>query len=208
MLKSKSTRAVLTSFALLIGSTTSAFAASLQLGVSQTASGITGSTATINTLSPSTSYTYGNTYFAPTSPITGSSYGFYDDYIFSIPAASANSITSTFNLSDIFGINNLQVRLYSANQPTLPQLGFPVNGGIVNGWTQAIAPGVTTALIQTTALGAGNYVLEVRGNVTGTSGGSYAGVFNVAAVPVPAAAWLFGTSLIGLAGATRKRKIA
>jgi hypothetical protein len=35
---------------------------------------------------------------------------------------------------------------------------------------------------------------------------SYTGEISVAAVPVPAAAWLFGSGLIGLAGASRRRK--
>ncbi|TGD71959.1 VPLPA-CTERM sorting domain-containing protein [Mangrovimicrobium sediminis] len=32
--------------------------------------------------------------------------------------------------------------------------------------------------------------------------------FNVSAVPVPAAVWLFGSALLGLTGVTRRRKAA
>lgn len=37
--------------------------------------------------------------------------------------------------------------------------------------------------------------------------GSTAGTFNYTTVPVPAAAWLFGSGLLGLAAKTRKRKL-
>src|SRR5262245_61613817 len=56
-----------------------------------------------------TSDTYGRTFSAPTTQIPGSSFGFYDDFIFHIDGAVANSVTSTINLADVLGINNLQV---------------------------------------------------------------------------------------------------
>ena len=72
------------------------------------------------------------TYFtgeSPTTTIPGTpspGFGFYDDVVFSISGATANSITSTLNLGDLIGISDLQVRLYSASlNPSLPVFGKP-----------------------------------------------------------------------------------
>jgi hypothetical protein len=48
-------------------------------------------------------------------------------------------------------------------------------------------------------------VLEVRGDVTGTSGGSYAGTLNLQPVPLPAAAWLLISGFAGLVPLVRRR---
>jgi hypothetical protein len=79
----------------------------------------------------------------------------------------------------------------------LPILGKP-DGTVIDGWTTVIAPGSSVSVISPINLGAGTYVLEVRGNVFGAAGGSYAGVLNVAPVPVPATLWLFGSAIGGL----------
>lgn len=47
------------------------------------------------------------------------------------------------------------------------------------------------------------YNLTIVGDATGLAGGDYTG--SITAVPVPAAAWLFGSALIGLAGMSRRR---
>lgn len=48
------------------------------------------------------------------------------------------------------------------------------------------------------------YTLKITGNITGDDGGSYAGL--VTAVPLPAAAWLFGTALLGGAVVARRKQ--
>jgi hypothetical protein len=166
-----------------------------------------------NTLGISSSSTYGHTFQSPTLVIPDTiglsssapgGFGFYDDFLFTIPAASTNSITSTIGLSNILGIENLQVRLYNAalNSP-LPVLGTP-NGVVIEGWTTLIAPGSSISIVSPASLNAGTYVLEVRGNVVGSAGGSYAGVLNVSDVPLPAALWLFGTAIGGLVVVRRR----
>jgi hypothetical protein len=202
---------------LSIGTIATASAAPLALGYSQTYNGttnvLTGSGA-INALGVSSSSTYGHTFDSATQVIpetTGLStsvpggFGFYDDFLFTVPAASANSIVSTIGLSNMLGIENLQVRLYNAAQNTpLPVLGTP-NGIVIEGWTALIAPGSSLSIISPSNLSAGTYVLEVRGNVTGSAGGSYSGVLNVSPVPVPGALWFFGSALGGMLALRRQR---
>jgi hypothetical protein len=173
-----------------------------------TGSGVT------SVLSVPSSAIYGNTFGTPTSVISGSTsvahpagFGFYDDFLFTITSASANSITSTLNLGVLSGVNDLSVRLYAKSTNTFPVLLSPVSPPI-DAWSTPYSAGpgqtFTVAILPATALAAGTYVLEVRGNVTGAAGGSYSGTLNVDAVPVPAAAWLFGSSLIGLVSLRRK----
>jgi hypothetical protein len=161
------------------------------------------------------STSYAHNFSAPTTTIPGSpgsGYGFYDDFLFTIAGAQTNSITSTIDFAGILQINNLQVRLYNAAGNTFPVLGAPYNCpgiscSLIDAWSSPVNYGPTTgtvSVLPTTLLSAGTYVLEVRGNVVGAAGGGYSGVLNVAAVPVPAAAWLFGSSLIGLMSLRRK----
>jgi len=159
------------------------------------------------------SFSYAHTFNSATTKIPGSintnnplGSGFYDDFVFQITSASANSITSTIDFSGILQISNLQVRLYNAAGNSFPVLGAPFTAPI-DAWSNPVNYGPTTgtvSVLPTTQLSAGTYVLEVRGDVVGASGGSYSGVLNIAPVPVPAAAWLFGSSLLSLVSLRRK----
>lgn len=217
MLNKQSLTSVAVASLLSIGASAPVSAAALTLGYSQTYNGSTNVLAgagTINPLGVSSSSTYGHTFDNPTpiipdtiglsSSVPGG-FGFYDDFLFTIPAASTSSIASTIGLSNILGIENLQVRLYSAalNSP-LPVLGTP-NGIVLEGWTTLIAPGSSISIISPSSLSAGTYVLEVRGTATGTAGGSYSGVLNVTPVPVPGTLWLFGTAIGGMLALRRRR---
>ncbi|MCL4472128.1 MAG: FxDxF family PEP-CTERM protein [Sulfuricella sp.] len=146
------------------------------------------------------SLNFGATFFVPQQQ-------FYDDYMFSIPSASVNSISSTISLGSFWGINNLQARLYNG---TVTTTGKP--DGLLQAWSTAIPismAGVsgTVAVINPITLASGNYILEVRGDVAGTFGGSYAGILNISPVPEPGE-WvlmLSGLGLIGFIAARRKR---
>lgn len=127
---------------------------------------------------------------------------FYDDYLFNIPMASVDSITSTISLGNL-GIDNLQARLYSG---TLTTTGTP--SGLLQAWSTPISLGGsgTVVVINPITLGAGDYILEIRGDVA-AGGGSYAGVMNISAVP-EAKEWallLCGLGLFGLIAARRRR---
>jgi hypothetical protein len=56
-----------------------------------------------------------------------------------------------------------------------------------------------------TTLTGGPYVLEIQGDVTGTSGGTYTGSLNLNPVPLPAALPLLLSGLGLLGGTLRKR---
>ncbi|MDP2324782.1 MAG: hypothetical protein Q8N51_12215 [Gammaproteobacteria bacterium] len=153
------------------------------------------------------SYTYSHNISAANAPFTvpGSVSGtyplgfeFYDDYIFQVPGATANSVTSTISMGTLLGISNLQARIYSYT--TLPQVG-PVGGLIAQAWGTMFSCGTgcsgETVIVNNVLLNPGIYVLELRGIVSGAVSGSYGGALNV--VPVPAAVWLFGSALMGIA---------
>ena len=131
------------------------------------------------------SINYGDTFFSPQTQ-------FYDDYLFSIPTASTNSITSTISLGAYLGINNLEARLYSGTISDITT-GKP-NNGVLEAWSTPISINQsgfneTIAVINPIDLSSGSYILEVRGDVVGTAGGSYAGVLNITPVP-EAAQWV------------------
>lgn len=196
---------------------------SLILSYSETNNGsanvITGAGTSVGLVVPGT-YFYGNSFGSLTNRIAGSpliagvpgtGYEFYNDYVFTVAPAAANSITSTIDFANILGISDLQVRLYNAAlQSSLPVLTAPV-GGVIDAWSTPIATGPitgTAAVLPITNLAAGTYVLEVRGNVTGTAGGSYSGTLNVAPpVPIPGAIWMFGTAISGLLAARRRSAV-
>lgn len=177
-----------------------------------TGSPASGSTGTINLPTVPGSYLYGNGYAGPTSTIAGSpapGYGFYDDYAFTVTESFVNSITSTIDLATL-SVTDLQARLYSLGPDGLPTLGTPP-GGVISSWSTPISgPGLSgiVTVIPQTALAAGTYVLEIRGNVTGDSGGSYSGTLNLTPVPLPAAGWLLVAGMAGLVSLGRRGRAA
>ncbi len=214
MVNATAVRGALAAMSLALASF-SAQAATLNLSYSTTAAGTTGSGS--NTIvDPNDLYVYGNafenlttTLYTPsTGPSAGINFEFYDDYVFTIGAGSLSSITSTLQLGNIYGINHLQARIYSAaSNPSQPVLGTPV-GGVIEAWSTSVSglygSSLTVVVFDDVLLGAGTYVLELRGAVTGALGGGYVGALDVAEVPVPAAAWLMGSALLGLIGARRR----
>jgi len=179
------------------------------LSYEQTASGRTGSGQATSYLSLPTTDTYSRSFNGPTTQIGTTAYGFYDDFVFTVSTATADAITSTIDFANVLAINNLQVRLYNfSNNPSLPVLGMP-NGGVIDAWTSTLnlAPGTneTVSVLPMTLLNSGTYVLEVRGNVTGSAGGSYSGSLNLVPTPLPATLPLMLSGLGILGGAVRRR---
>lgn len=172
-----------------------------------------GGTNTDPTLSLPGSYNYGQTFVGPITNIAGTSSSFYDDYVFTVGTSVASSVTTTINLDTLLNITNLQERLYNAaTGDVIPYTAAGIPPGATSyflGWTSPLGTtGGSVAVLQSAALTAGTYVLEIRGNVVGTAGGSYAGVLNVAPVPLPAALPLLLSGLGALGAARRRRKLA
>ncbi len=151
-----------------------------------------------------TSANYGNTFSAPTSEI------FFDNYTFTLGVpASFSSVTASIDLGSFLGIKDLSARLYAGSG------AFIDTTPIVLNWSVPFSPGASltgsTTLISLSSLAAGTYTMQIRGNVFGTSGGSYSGVLNAAPVsPVPEPA-TYGMLLAGLglvALASRKKNTA
>lgn len=115
---------------------------------------------------------------------------FLSDYGFSIGTdGSFSSAVVTFDLGTTFQLSNLTVTLLNGNAwsgavpSDLTSAQIAARDSRIVTWGSGSA--MNQAINQMT-LGPGNYVVEVSGHVTGTSGGSYAGLLNVAAVPEPA----------------------
>ena len=181
------------------------------LSYEQTASGITGGGQATSYLSLPTSDTYARTFNSPTVQIGSTGFGFYDDFVFTIAGASVDAVTSTIDFATVLGINNLQTRLYNfSGNPSLPVLG-PPHGGVISAWSNTfnLAPGTneTINVLPMTTLSAGTYVLEVRGNVVGSAGGSYSGNLNLVPAPLPAALPLLLSGIGLLGGAVRRRSV-
>ena len=185
-------------------------AAAATLSYEQTAAGITGS-------GVGTSYshlpvvdTYGNALGASPGQLAGApGFSFYDDYIFTVADSTIDSVTSSINLGSL-SIANLQERLYSISANSPPVLGTP--SGFHTDWSAPInfTVGVETGMqtvLSPTQLSAGTYVLEIRGLVTGASGGGYSGVIDLQPVPLPAALPMLLSGL-GLLGGVARKKFA
>jgi hypothetical protein len=154
---------------------------------------------------------YTNTLGASSGDIPGApGFSFYDDYVFTVAAATADSVTTEINLGSL-SVSDLQERIYStAGNSPLPIVGTP--SGFGTDWTTpmnftvgADETGMQTVLSPTT-LAAGTYVLEVRGEVTGASGGTYSGVLDLNPVPLPAALPLLLSGIGLLGGLVRKHR--
>ncbi len=133
---------------------------------------------------------------------------FYEDYAFQIDGSTFNSLTATIDLGSWFDISNLQVRLYQGS--LLTTTTGPAGPALVAAWSAqtltAQSSGGDVQLIGAINLAPGSYVLEVRGNITGSSGGSYAGVLNLAPVPEPGAIGLMLAGLGMLGFMARRRR--
>jgi hypothetical protein len=132
-------------------------------------------------------------------------FSFYDDYIFSVANSTVDAASFLLNEGSVLSISNLQMRLYTADPKNpLPDLSHSPAGLMAN-WSAPISTNGSSTNLGTTLLGSGTYILEVRGDVTGTAGGSYAGLIDLQPVPIPAALPLLLSGLGLLGGLVRKR---
>jgi len=180
-----------------------ALSSTLVLSHSTTSSGTVGP-GTINIPANPSSSNYGNSFGGPTPPFSGV-YGYFDDYIFTVSGATANSISTTIDLGTMLQITNFQERLYDYSTNPGITTG-PAIGGSIDAWTSPIGTSGSVAVLNATTLAPGTYVLQMRGTVTGTFGGSYAGTLNLVPVPLPAALPMMLAGLGLLGGVARRRR--
>jgi hypothetical protein len=165
-------------------------------------------------------YTYSDSFTSAQTTIAAAgvpanTYGFYDNFVFTISGSDADSITSTINLTS-GAINtsliNLDAQLFllsgNASLPSFEPNNMVTDSLSVSSFT--LSPNVsgsTVVLDPSVSLNAGTYVLEIRGFVNGNAGGSYSGSLNVTPVPLPASTWLAlsGLGALSLWGRRRKR---
>lgn len=135
---------------------------------------------------------------------------------------AAGTVGDTYQIVDAFNFNNL----FGMVDVMTVGAGFSGNddGGVVsmdfssfavdyNGTVIGQAPGAGTLTFSGDAVAqtfsASWNALIVGGPFDGNTGyWSIEGTYTTSAVPVPAAVWLFGSGLVGLAGVARRRKAA
>ncbi len=130
-------------------------------------------------------------------PLASASDYFVNDYGFSIGTpGSFSSAVVTIDLLNILQISNLSMSLIQGTQwaGAVPAALSAGDTASRIGNTLAF-DNVGSISITPFTLNAGNYFVQVRGQATGSSGGSYGGVVNIAAVPEPEG------GLLALAGA-------
>ncbi len=154
-----------------------------------------------------TSVAFANSNVVPGTTSSDGLYNFLDEWTFTLNGSfEVSSIAAAINFRDpdgnamLFGISNLQVNLV-----TNPPSGSPIVS-----WLSVSMPTTglqsVVALTPTSALGAGNYALEIRGDVV--QPGSYSGSLlaqPLAAVPLPRSMGLFVAGLGVFALGVRRR---
>jgi hypothetical protein len=162
----------------------------------------------------------GSTPAADTINVNGThqSYGFVDTYVLNLPTGNTSNFDVSFSVcgtGGCSGISNLTARLYeytaggATNTSNVGTVGAPAGGGgtVVAAWT--VTQGLGTAdftQFQNAPIAGGEYVLQVAGQ-SAASGGSFGGVLNVTAVPLPAGLPMLLGGLLGLGAWSRRRSI-
>jgi hypothetical protein len=181
-------------------------------GASQTLNVITPSPANPSngTVSPTISYTLGNSFNESGGVMTGSPFNlsggpwnFQDDFYFSTTGATIQTAV----ISNLFSnVSDLQVRLIQAAGNGPPTIGTPAGTTLVDSWqTFNLGGGGSYNETLPTGFAAGAYILQIRGEAG--SSASYGGSISFTPVPLPAAVWLLVSGL-GVMSAFRRTRSA
>ena len=132
---------------------------------------------------------------------------FLADYGFALQSnSSLSSAVVTIDLGKTYDISNLSVTLLKGTAWAGPVPSDLDSAQIADRDSRIIVTGTGSSMTQSideVPLAPGNYVMEIAGKATGSSGGTYAGVLNVAALPEPTGLVLSACGL-GLLALTRR----
>jgi hypothetical protein len=186
-------------------------------GTANTVTDPNGSTTLVNAVTTTSSYFLGDQ-FNP-GPVNANlsspngSWNFYDSFVFTLASGStAQGALMSFNLGPgLVGIGPLQARIVEVPAGTYVNNGNYDSAALnnlgsfgttaIDGWTTDQEPagsGFYQVMLNQHPLTAGEYVLQVRGDVaegTGAANGSYSGTLSFITTPLPASFW---TLLSGL----------
>lgn len=131
---------------------------------------------------------------------------FFENYTF-----SAGEIIDDIYLFDI--VDNTPASILATTATSIQQLPafgisnfeFALTDGTGNLLTNEWGSSGDTIEFSTVA-GMETYGIHYKGTVNGTIAGLFTAVTTIAPIPVPAAAWLFGSAMFGLLGVSRSRK--
>jgi len=143
---------------------------------------------------------------APSNPLLP--YNFTDAYTFTVTnTITTGGFVATINLGSLDNISNLQAAVF-AGTPLGGAGSFLYNTGSTGAsaglaWTGG--SGSYISLDSTGTLAAGEYTLEIRGDVTGSQGGNYVGILNISAVP-EASTFALTMAALGAAGLVARRR--
>jgi len=183
-------------------------------GAGQTLNVFTTSNPSNGTVSPTVSYSLGNSFNESGGVTTGSDFNlsgtggpwnFQDDFYFATTGATIQTAVISNLLSNV---SDLQVRLIPAAGNGPPTIGSPAGGTLVDSW-QSFNLGAGGSYNETlpTGFAAGDYILQIRGEAGASA--SYSGTISFTPVPLPAAVWLLISGLGPLAlGAFRRTESA
>jgi hypothetical protein len=181
------------------------------------------------TVSPTSTYTLGNSFNETISGITyattgadfngnatgtGGPWNFQDDYYFALnPGATVQAALVSNSQSNI---TDLQVRLIYAAGNTVtsgnPVLGSPAGGTLLDAWQSLNVGGGSVNFSMPAVVNPADYILQVRGEVEPSGGpglaASYGGSISFTPVPLPSGLPLLLSGLGGLWLLRRRRGLA
>jgi hypothetical protein len=142
---------------------------------------------------------------------SGSPWNFQDDYVFNVTGSTTVQVAAiSFGSTpsnpggSYTGLTDLQARLIGASGNAAPTVGAPVGGTLIDAWSNFSFNGVNEVDSLPTGVGAGTYILQIRGEAA--SPASYGGTITFTPVPLPSTALLMLSGLGGMGLLTRRRR--